>query len=103
MLDQNKRRLDVSINDIRAYNAEYANGLLESPMEFLPPFDKALRDIVSTLSNPLKGGLQEPVYVGLYGSFGENQVKASELNSLYIGRLICIEGIVSKCILNVYS
>lgn len=100
MLDDNKKRLDVSINDIRAYNPEYALGLLESPMEFLPPFDKALKDIVSTLSNPLKGEMQEPVYVGLYGSFGENQVKASDLNSIYIGRLICIEGIVSKCILN---
>ena len=97
MLDDKNRRLNVSINDIRAYNAEYANGLLESPMEFLPPFDKALRDIVSTLANPFKAVIQEPVYVGLYGSFGENQVKATDLNALYIGRLICIEGIVSKC------
>ena len=99
MLDDNNRRLDVSINDIRAYNAEYATGLLESPMEFLPPFDKALRDIVSTLANPLKAAIQDPVYIGLKGSFGENQVQAGNLNALYIGKLICIEGIVSKCII----
>lgn len=74
------------------------NSLLESPMDFIPPFDKALKDIVLTLQDPLKERLDDkPFYVGLEGSFGEHSVRPGNLNSMHIGSLICIEGIVSRC------
>ncbi len=68
-------------------------------MDFLPPFDKALNDICSTLQNPLKSSqeMNLPFYVGLEGSFGEHQVRPGSVNSLMIGQLICVEGIVSRC------
>jgi DNA replication licensing factor MCM3 len=67
-------------------------------MDFLPPFDKALKDICLTLQNPLKERIDDkPFYIGLEGAFGEHQVRCGHLNASHIGQLISIEGIVARC------
>lgn len=62
-------RLAVSLNQLRVFNREYADGLLAAPVDFLPPLDKALHDAVLALDPeyPL-------VSVALHGAFGLNQV-----------------------------
>jgi DNA replication licensing factor MCM3 len=40
---------------------------------------------------------QDEYYIGLQGSFGENFVSPRSLSSRFLGKMICIEGIVTKC------
>ncbi len=68
--------------------------LLNEPVDFLPAFDKALRDVIFSLGD---GDPNEMYSIGLEGSFGENYVTARTLSSEHLGKMICIEGIVSRC------
>ncbi|KAI9006164.1 MCM2/3/5 family-domain-containing protein [Gaertneriomyces semiglobifer] len=98
MLAAKERRLIVNINHVREYNREYADGLLESPMDYLPPFDKALKETVLTLQNPLTEKLDDEIfYVGLEGSFGNNFINPRQVSSLHLGKLVSIEGIITRC------
>ncbi|KAI8821797.1 MCM2/3/5 family-domain-containing protein [Fimicolochytrium jonesii] len=102
MLIAKERRLMVSINHLRQYNREYAQGLLQAPMDYLPPFDKALKDIALSLQNPAavtgNGRMEEQnFYVGLEGSFGDHQVSPRNVSSGHLGKMISIEGIITRC------
>ncbi|KAI9204443.1 MCM2/3/5 family-domain-containing protein [Polychytrium aggregatum] len=98
MLLSGERRLVVNINDIRMHRREYADGLLSAPMDYLPPFDKALKDVVLSLSAGQPGKYTNQSFsVGLEGSFGDNLVSPRQVNASYLGKLIAIEGIVTRC------
>jgi DNA replication licensing factor MCM3 len=88
MVEQGKNRLIVNINHLRQYNEEYAKGLLEAPLDYLPPFDKALKDVANH---------DDAYYIGLTGNFGDHQLSPRELSSAHLGKMICMEGIVTRC------
>ena len=69
-----------------------------TPVDFLPAFDKALKDIVNTVKLP-EMDIQEDdlYYIGLDGSFGENSINPRQLSARFLGKMISIEGIVTKC------
>ncbi|KAJ3050232.1 MCM DNA helicase complex subunit [Rhizophlyctis rosea] len=99
MLATDERRLIVNINDLRSYNREYADGLLRVPMEYLPPFEKALKDIILSIHDPAKdGNVQDKAYyIGLEGSFGEGHVSPRNVSSKHLGKMIALEGIITRC------
>lgn len=68
--------------------------------EFLPPLERALQEIASLIYdgrrhkvNPSK----EKIYLGFKGSFGELLLNPRTLRSEHIGKMVCLEGIVTKC------
>ncbi|KAF2896331.1 hypothetical protein ILUMI_09838 [Ignelater luminosus] len=93
--DQN-RRLIVNINDLRRKNPTRANCLLNNSFEEQLAFQRALREFVSTVSQEHSKDNEE-LFVGFEGSFGNKHVTPRTLHSRYLGNLICIEGIVTKC------
>jgi DNA replicative helicase MCM subunit Mcm2 (Cdc46/Mcm family) len=70
LLKTNSLRLTVNINHLRIFNREYAQGLLSSPVDYLPACDKALNDTLHTLDPDYA-----PASIGLDGSFGLNAVR----------------------------
>ncbi|KAI8922726.1 MCM2/3/5 family-domain-containing protein [Entophlyctis helioformis] len=100
MLHKDERRLIVNINHIRLQSREYADGLLEAPIDYLPAFDKALQDVAQATWNevlPMQEFGQRKYHVGLEGSFGEHALSPRTLSAVHLGTMICIEGIVTKC------
>jgi DNA replication licensing factor MCM3 len=103
MLQSNQQRLIVNLNDVRNYSPDYAWGytfltrLLNNPTEFIPPFEIALKQVVDQTQQNDKG-----FFIGLEGSFGENKVSPRNLNSSYLGKLISLEAIVTRCIIFSY-
>ncbi|KAJ3282409.1 MCM DNA helicase complex subunit [Borealophlyctis nickersoniae] len=98
MVATGERRLIVNINDLREYRREYAEGLLQIPMEYLPAFDKAFKDICLTIHNQPGQKLDDKNFaVGLEGSFGEHQVSPRSISAKHLGKMICVEGIITKC------
>ena len=74
------------------------NSLIKFPNEFLPAFDKAIKDIALSIVDPLKQKIDDvDFHVGLKGSFGDHHVNPRTLKASFLGKLVCLEGIVTRC------
>ncbi|KAI8063893.1 MCM2/3/5 family-domain-containing protein [Gongronella butleri] len=98
LLASGERRLIVSIDALRNYDRAYATNVIQHPNDYLPPFNDALMKLVDTDHDPTQYDVKEvPFYVGLRGSFGDNHVNPRTLRSSHLGKLVCLEGIVTRC------
>ncbi|KZT06300.1 ATP dependent DNA helicase [Laetiporus sulphureus 93-53] len=98
MLRQDQRRLIVNIDDLRDYKRDFADGLLKRPVEFLPAFDEALANVVNRVHDAEKHDIAGNEYrVGFSGSFGDQHVSPRTLRASQLGKMISLEGIVTRC------
>ncbi|PKY41066.1 MCM-domain-containing protein [Rhizophagus irregularis] len=102
MLRNGERRFIVNLNELRYYHAENAKKLEESPNEWIPAFEKALKNIIKNISSGIDDTEkstnidEQNFYIGFNGTF-HHHVNPRGLKSIHLGKLICIEGIVSRC------
>jgi DNA replication licensing factor MCM3 len=98
MLRADKTRLIVNLDDLRDYNREFADGLLKQPVEYLPAFDDALLNMVQQVHDVGKHEIQNKSYrVGFSGSFGDHHTSPRTLKSAHLGKMISLEGIITRC------
>jgi DNA replication licensing factor MCM3 len=98
MLRTDQTRLIVNIDDLRDYNREFADGLLKQPIDFIPAFDDALLGVVTQVHEIDKHELEGKNYrVGFSGSFGDHHVSPRTLKSEHLGKMISLEGIITRC------
>ncbi|KUJ17091.1 putative DNA replication licensing factor mcm3 [Mollisia scopiformis] len=99
MLQKFQRRLVVSIDEVRARNAELAEGLLQQPFDFAQAFDRALKEVIQTLPNATSKQTSEDTmyYCAFSGSFGQYACNPRTLSSSYLNRMVSLEGIVTRC------
>jgi DNA replication licensing factor MCM3 len=70
--------------------------ILKNPSEYMQPFCDAVTDSAKSIDPKyLKEG--EHVLVGFEGPFVSRRVTPRELLSEFIGSMVCVEGIVTKC------
>lgn len=69
------------------------------PAAWLPAADAALKDMAVHASTERMAEIikQETFYVGFKGSFGENHTTPRTLKSDKLGKMVCLEGIVTRC------
>ncbi|XP_061742523.1 DNA replication licensing factor MCM3 [Nerophis ophidion] len=96
MIDQNKSRVIVNINDLRRKNEARAAKLMSNAFEELMAFQLALKDLVATVDATYAKQYEE-FNVGLEGSFGSKHVSPRTLTSRLLGSMVCVEGIITKC------
>ncbi|XP_057338757.1 DNA replication licensing factor Mcm3 [Microplitis mediator] len=96
MIEENKYRLYVNINDLRRKNPQRALNLLENSFEEQMAFQNALKQFVSTLDTDYAKGNVD-FFIGFEGSFGNRHVTPRTLISRFLSNLVCVEGIVTKC------
>jgi len=98
MLRNNQTRLIVNIDDLRDYKRDFADGLLKQPVDFLPAFDDALMNIVQRVHDPEKHEIETKSYrIGFSGSFGDHHVSPRALHAAQLGKMISLEGIITRC------
>ncbi|KAG8934037.1 MCM DNA helicase complex subunit [Tulasnella sp. 417] len=98
MLDQDKTRLLVSVDDLRRYNKNYADGLLKHPSEYLPAFEAGLAERVKANLNQEKHVISGKDFkIGLIGSFGDHHLNPRTLKAGHLGKMLSLEGIVTRC------
>ena len=100
MVTENQTRLIVNINDLRKKNPQRATFLLKNAFEEQLAFQKAIKDYIATVDHSYSKHVDE-FHVGFEGTFGSNHVTPRTLNSRFLGQLVCVEGIVTKCKRNV--
>ncbi|XP_073521396.1 DNA replication licensing factor MCM3 [Phyllobates terribilis] len=96
MISDNQYRLIVNINDLRRKNEKRASQLMNKAFEGLIAFQRALKDFVASIDGTY-AKQYEDFYIGLEGSFGAKHVTPRTLTSRFLGSMICVEGIVTKC------
>ncbi|KWU46255.1 MCM-domain-containing protein [Rhodotorula sp. JG-1b] len=99
MCDARERRLIVNLDDLRDYDREFCDGLMKEPAAWLPAADAALKDMaINTAGDRMAEALkQEAFFVGFKGSFGDHHTTPRTLRSDKLGKLVCLEGIVTRC------
>lgn len=98
MLRNNQTRLIVNIDDLRDYKRDFADGLLKQPVDFLPAFDDALMSIIQRVHDPEKHEIETKSYrIGFSGSFGDHHVSPRTLQAAQLGKMISLEGIITRC------
>jgi len=96
MVSNNEVRVIVNINDLRRKNPKRCLQLLNESFEELICFQRALKDLVAS-SDPVYGKQHEEFFIGFEGSFGNKHNTPRSLTSKFLGNMVCVEGIVTKC------
>ncbi|KIK71425.1 hypothetical protein GYMLUDRAFT_235744 [Collybiopsis luxurians FD-317 M1] len=96
MIRKDQTRLIVNIDDLRDYNREYADGLLKKPIEYFKAFEIGLQNAVKMVAGD-KHVPKKSYKIGLSGSFGDHHVSPRNLHSGHLGKVISLEGIVTRC------
>lgn len=91
-----KNRLVVNVNDLRRKNPKRAAKLLNNGFEEVLAFQRALKEYIYSVSGDYCKEFEE-FFVAFEGSFGSKHVTPRSLHSRYLGNLVCVEGIVTKC------
>ncbi|KAF7437172.1 MCM DNA helicase complex subunit [Pleurotus ostreatus] len=98
MLRTDKSRLIVNLDDLRDYNREFTDGLLKQPVDYIQACDEALLNIVQRVYDPEKHEIESRSYrVGFSGSFGDHHASPRTLNASMLGKMISLEGIITRC------
>ncbi|XP_078051147.1 minichromosome maintenance 3 [Augochlora pura] len=96
MIDEGKRRLYVNINDLRRKNPTRTASLLNNSFEEHLAFQNALKQFVGSIDTDYTKGNVD-FFIAFEGSFGAKHVTPRTLTSRFLGNLVCVEGIVTKC------
>lgn len=101
LLMKGEKRLTVSIDEVREFDRDSWKGLLNEPAEFLPAFERALRDNVTAIYDPGNPGFQEiddqaQFYLSFRGAFGHHSVSPRTIRSTHLSKLVSVEGIVTR-------
>ncbi|VVB08139.1 unnamed protein product [Arabis nemorensis] len=96
LVQHNRHRLIVNVSDIHTHFRDSASRILKNPIEYMQSFCDAATEATRNINpNYLKEG--EQVLVGFEGHFVSRRVTPRELLSEFIGSLVSVEGIVTKC------
>jgi len=101
LLIKGEKRLIVSIDEVREFDRPSWEGLLYEPADFLPAFERALRDNVAAIYDPSNPGFKEiddqsQFYLAFRGAFGHHSVSPRTIRSNHLSKLISVEGIVTR-------
>ncbi|KAL2343669.1 hypothetical protein Fmac_004954 [Flemingia macrophylla] len=95
LINHKRYRLIVDISDLHNFR-DLGNRILRSPSEYMQSFCDAVTDAARAIDPKyLKEG--EQVLVGFEGPFVSRRVTPRDLLSEFIGSMVCVEGIVTKC------
>lgn len=96
--DQFPKRLIVSLDELRDFDTDLANDLINRPVEHLPVFENAMYELITGMRQDLardKRKLSE-YRIGLDGAFGSRHVSPRSLNATLVGGVVKLEGIVTR-------
>lgn len=99
MIDAHNCRLIVSLDDLREQHGELAKGILTDPFININAAELALKEVISTHPDgpSFIKDFDDKVFVGFEGSCGAQHVTPRGLSAGLLGKLVMVEGIVSKC------
>ncbi|PVV03370.1 hypothetical protein BB560_002150 [Smittium megazygosporum] len=95
-------RLLIDLDFLREYDNDACEAILNQPSEYIPAFEAAATELAKTFADPSNSFdstiSSQDIYIpiGFTGSFGDASISPRKLGSKFIGKLVCIEGIVTR-------
>ncbi|KAL2651198.1 hypothetical protein R1flu_019326 [Riccia fluitans] len=96
MMDRGEKRLLIDLNELRNFSQDLTRRVLQSPSEFIQPLTEAVEETTRNIDAKYITE-EEEMHVGFEGQFGFHRVTPRELLSPFLGALVSVEGIVTKC------
>jgi len=93
---ENGRRIIIDIDDVRKYNLIRAKQLIVNYTDEEVELKRALKECVRSIDSDYANTFDE-FFVGFCGSFGRQHVTPRTLKSKFLGSLVCLDGIVTRC------
>lgn len=93
----NRYRIPLELSKLHDAQPGLARRILEQPIKYLEPWEEALLNFIQDIDVTTVKQLKQPLRLSLTGAFGRNHITPRGLTSNCLGRLVCIEGIVTKC------
>ncbi|ELA41199.1 uncharacterized protein VICG_01798 [Vittaforma corneae ATCC 50505] len=81
---EKKERVIIDMNELRMFDKDLSLHILNNPASCLPWFEEELKD------------MEQAMHIGFSGSLGANSLNPRSIDSTFISRMICIEGIVTS-------
>ncbi|KAI3634806.1 hypothetical protein MIR68_007187 [Amoeboaphelidium protococcarum] len=98
MLKNGERRLVIDLNNLREYDRDNWGKLIGNPMEVIPVVETALRNVAISLAEGARNNFTDEVFhVGFTGSIPQNELNPRSLMANFLGQLVILEGIVTRC------
>eukprot|EP00929_Paragymnodinium_shiwhaense_P030365 TRINITY_DN1722_c0_g1_i1.p1 TRINITY_DN1722_c0_g1~~TRINITY_DN1722_c0_g1_i1.p1 ORF type:complete len:798 (+),score=259.35 TRINITY_DN1722_c0_g1_i1:98-2491(+) len=96
----NKRyRIPLDLREIEAAGGDgsgLARQFLNAPVKYLLPWEEALLSFLRDINEKALKTLKHPLRLDVQGAFGRNRVTPRGLTSDTLGKLMCVEGVVTK-------
>lgn len=73
--------------------------MLTNPLVEVTAVQQAVKELVDNIDAGYAKTQDDTFFVGFEGSFGANHVTPRGLSARMLGKMVCVEGIVSKCTL----
>ncbi|GME74061.1 unnamed protein product [Ambrosiozyma monospora] len=101
MLQRGERRLCISMDELREFDAVFASELLEHPAEYLPAAEEALKETIGAVYDEhefaqFDFNSDTDFYLSFRGAFGANQLTPRTIDSSYLSKMVAVEGIVTR-------
>ncbi|XP_022179301.1 DNA replication licensing factor MCM3-like [Myzus persicae] len=96
MITNNERRIIIDLARFRDHLPSKNKALFQQYREEEVLLKLALKQVVEKI-NPEYSNRYEEFFVGFEGSFGSHHVTPQTLNSNFINKLVCVEGVVARC------
>lgn len=101
MLIKGSVRLFVSLDEVRDFDDEFWRGLMNTPVEYLPACERALRDTVLTIYDPNDDRFEplnddQQFYIGFKGAFGSHALSPRTISADKLSTMVSVEGIVTR-------
>jgi DNA replication licensing factor MCM3 len=92
LAEENSKRLIININDVREFEPSVALTLMKEPSDYIVAFELELSEMVKRLNPDYDGSCS----IGFAGTFGKYYVTPRNLLCNMLGRIVSVEGIVTK-------
>eukprot|EP00762_Andalucia_godoyi_P006386 ANDGO_05860.mRNA.1 DNA replication licensing factor MCM3 homolog 1 len=98
LVEQLQARLVLNVNDLRDFNPDFARRVLSSPADYVPVLETALQENLALFeAGYFEANPHLEARIGFSGDFGAQHVTPRGLSATFLGQVVCVDGIVTKC------
>jgi DNA replication licensing factor MCM3 len=98
VIDRQENRLIVNLDNLRAYDTELDAQVRDKPAKVVPAMEKALNEVVRDIDSAyLQQTAAGTMHIAFEGTMGKAKIGPRELSSRFLGSLVSVDGILTKC------
>lgn len=99
-LANNDFRIPLDVTQLEKADPGMKDKIMEDPEKYIPPFEDALLGYLQQQNPKVVKELAQPLRLDVRGHFGRYHVTPRGVTPDCVGRLLCVEGLVTRCMVS---